>query len=312
MTFTVTIPAYKSQYLKKAIESVAAQTCKDWELIIVDDCSPENLYAVVEPFLKDERIRYYRNEKNCGAVDVVDNWNICLAYATGDYIICMGDDDRLLPRCLEEYQKLIEKYPQLNVYHCRTEIINEAGAVIATQEERPEWESALSMLWNRWDNRNKQFIGDFCYRTEHLKAAGGYFKLPLAWGSDDITALRAAKEQGIANTEAFCFQYRENSSTITSSAANARIKMEAFVAQHRWYSAFLEEKANEALSKEDVRLLDTINNPRQKAIIKALGRYVPDYVKGNPLKLVWCWRYLRPLHVNWTMFPKWYYRSFER
>ena len=312
MTFTVTIPAYKSQYLKQAIESVAAQTIQDWELIVVDDCSPENLYAIAEPFLKNKRIRYYRNEKNCGAVDVVDNWNICLAYATGDYIICMGDDDCLLPCCLEEYQKLIEKYPHLNVYHCRTEIINEAGAVIATQEERPERESAIAMLWNRWDNRNKQFIGDFCYRTAHLKAAGGYFKLPLAWGSDDITALRAAKEQGIANTEAFCFQYRENSSTITSSAANARIKMEAFVAQHRWYSAFLEEKASLALTEEDAQLLHTINTPRQKAIIKALGRYVPDYVKGNPLKLVWCWRFLKPLHVNWTMFPKWYYRSFER
>ena len=304
--FSITIPAYKAQFLHEAIESVMAQTYQDWELIIVDDCSPEPLHDIVEPFLADARVHYFRNKANCGAVNVVDNWNICLSHATGDYIICMGDDDRLLPCCLEEYHKLIAKYPDLKVYHCRTEIINAHGAVTATQEERPERESALSMLWNRWDHRNKQFIGDFCYRTDHLKSAGGYYKLPLAWGSDDITALRAASKHGIANTQAFCFQYRENSQTITSSAANAKIKMEAFIAQHRWYAVFLDEMASRQLSAEDARYLSTIDAPRRKAIIKALGRYVPDYVKGNPMKLVECIRLLKLFNITKSMFLKWY------
>ena len=309
MTFTITIPAYKSQFLKEAIESVATQTYQDWELVIVDDCSPEDLRAVAEPFLKDSRIRYYRNEKNCGAVDVVDNWNICLEKATGDYIICIGDDDRLKPCCLEVYQSLIEAHPDLNVYHCLTEIIDETGTVIDAQEKRPEWESALSMLWNRWDHRNKQFIGDFCYRTSYLKAEGGYYKLPLAWGSDDITALRAAKEQGIANTQEVCFQYRNNGQTITSSADNAKIKIEAFVAQHCWFSAFLQEQSEKKLSEEDARYLHTIEAPRHKVIIKALGRYVPDYVKGNPVKLLWCYNRLKHLGTGRMMFLKWYYIS---
>ena len=115
MTFSITIPAYKSQFLEKAIASVVAQTFKNWELIIVDDCSPEHLYQIVEPFQKDNRIHYYRNEKNCGAENVVDNWNICLSHATGDYIICMGDDDCLLPWCLEEYQKLLSKKHPLEI-----------------------------------------------------------------------------------------------------------------------------------------------------------------------------------------------------
>ena len=309
MTFTITIPAYKSQFLKEAIESVATQTYQDWELIIVDDCSPEDLRAVAEPFLKDSRIRYYRNEKNCGAVDVVDNWNICLEKATGDYVICIGDDDRLKPCCLEVYKSLIEAHPSLNVYHCMTEIIDETGTVIGTQEERPEWESALSMLWNRWDHRNKQFIGDFCYRTSYLKAEGGYYKLPLAWGSDDITALRAAKEQGIANTQEVCFQYRDNGQTITSSADNAKIKIEAFVAQHHWFSTFLESLSAQELSEADAHYLRTIEAPKHKAIIKALGRYVPDYVKGNPARLLWCYNRLKHLGTGGMMFLKWYYIS---
>ena len=96
MKFSVTIPTYKVQYLREAVESVVSQTYPDWELIIIDDCSPENLRAAVEPFLADSRISYFRNERNCGVVNVVDNWNICLSHCTGDYVICMGDDDRLL------------------------------------------------------------------------------------------------------------------------------------------------------------------------------------------------------------------------
>ena len=130
MTFSVTIPTYKARFLDEAIKSVISQTYQDWQLIIVDDCSPEDLKGIMEPFLNDERISYYRNEKNCGAVYVVDNWNICLSHCIGDYVICIGDDDRLLPSCLEDLSKMIDKYPDLNVYHLQTEIIDENGQVI--------------------------------------------------------------------------------------------------------------------------------------------------------------------------------------
>ena len=309
MRFSVTIPAYKAQYLREAIESVTSQTYTDWELIIVDDCSPENLEAIVKPFLTDSRIRYYRNEKNCGAVNVVDNWNICLNYCTGDYVICMGDDDRLLPQCLEEYKRLIGQYPDLNVYHCRTEIINENGDVINLQEPRPQWESVLSFLWNRWDHRNKQYIGDFCYDTSYLKSVRGYHKLPLAWGADDITAIIAAKEKGIANTEAFCFQYRENSQTISSAASNAKTKIEARLAQYRRFADFLNEQSHADLSPTDRNYLQTIEEPKKKYFEKALSKDCIDYIKGNPLRLLWCYHHLKPFSYGKVTFLKWYLKS---
>ena len=106
MKFTIAIPAYKRTFLKECIDSILAQTYKDFELIIINDASPEDLDSVVECY-KDSRIRYYVNETNCGALNVVDNWNKCLDYALGEYLILMGDDDKLLPYCLEEYVKMI-------------------------------------------------------------------------------------------------------------------------------------------------------------------------------------------------------------
>ena len=83
MKFSVTIPAYKVKYLKEAIDSVLAQTFHDFELIIVNDASPYDIDSVLSQY-NDPRIIYKKNESNCGAKNVVDNWNICLSYATGD------------------------------------------------------------------------------------------------------------------------------------------------------------------------------------------------------------------------------------
>ena len=309
MKFSITIPTYKQKYLKEAVESVVCQTYTDWELIIVNDCSPEDIFSVVKPFLDDSRIHYYRNGKNCGAVDLVDNWNICLSNCTGDYVICMGDDDRLLPCCLEEYKKLMEKHPGLNVYHAKTEIIDEHGVVVDTQEERPEWESAISLIWNRWDSRNKQFIGDFCYNTDYLKKAGGYYKLPLAWGSDDITAVMAARERGVANTQTFCFQYRDNGDTISSNTSNARIKMLATRSQYEWFAHFFQAIDTNKLSNDDRRLLDTIDKPRKRFFFNSVGKNCTDYIKGNPLRLAWCFRQLKPFHFSFAAYAKWYVSS---
>lgn len=247
MKFTIAIPAYKAKYLRECLVSVLSQSYEDFEVIILNDKSPENLREIIDDF-DDHRIRYYENDKNIGALNLVDNWNKCLDLAEGEFIICMGDDDKLLPHCLSEYLKLMEKYPDLDVYHGWTEIIDENSEFVRLQEARPEIESVYSMMWHRWNGRH-QFIGDFLFRTEILKSIGGYFKLPLAWASDDITSFLMAEEKGIANTQVLVFQYRVNSLTI-SSTANAEDKMCAVDLQEQWYHRFLEKGAESDIDRK--------------------------------------------------------------
>ena len=239
MKFTIAIPAFKAKFLHEAIDSCLWQSYSNLEIVIVDDASPENLATVVNQF-SDPRIMYYRNEKNCGAVNVVDNWNICLSYAKGDYIICMGDDDKLLPNCLEEYVKLMDKYPGLGVYHAWTEIIDEKSQFSTLQQPRPEFESALSLAWNRWNGRDRQYIGDFCFEVKRLRTNGGFYKLPMAWGADDISAIIAAKDTGIANTQTICFQYRVNKLTISKTGASS-VKLDALQQEKEWFVKFVTE-----------------------------------------------------------------------
>ena len=296
MTFSITIPAYKARFLDEAIKSVIAQTYQDWQLVIVDDCSPEDLKGIVEPYLADSRVEYYRNEKNCGAVDVVDNWNICLSHCTGDYVICMGDDDRLLPCCLEELSKTIDKYPELNVYH---EIIDESGKIIETLEERPEQEDVLSLMTKRWEGR-KQYIGDFCYSRKHLNAFGGYYPLPYAWGSDDITLFRAALPSGIANVSRTGFQYRENQYSI-SLAHNDAEKVATVLLQREWYQkAFAELIPQGVFPKTDIQnALNSMNGFVRGLIIGHIKR---DLKQGGVHKYwYWLWNYPKQVLSYLTM-----------
>lgn len=231
--FTVAIPAYKSAFLKEAISSCLNQTFENFELVIVNDASPENLDSIVKSYCNG-RIKYYKNQTNNGAINVVDTWNQCLNHASGQYLICMGDDDVLLPNCLQDYFSVINQYPSVDVFHTRTQIIDENNEIIAVQEERPLWESALTMLKERWDWRWRQFIGDFCFKVSSLKEHGGFYKLPLAWSSDDISAFRAALTSGIVNVQTFGFQYRDNPHTISNSTF-FRLKAVANIQAMHWY-----------------------------------------------------------------------------
>lgn len=251
--FSVTVPAYKSQFLKECIDSILAQTYTNFELIIVNDNSPQDLDTIVSQY-HDVRIRYYKNKVGFGAENVVGNWNKCLEYATGGFIICMGDDDKLLPNCLEDYVKLIEIYPTLNLYHTMTEIIDANSEIFNIQESRPERESMLAMLWGRLNGRI-QYIGDWLFRVSKLRENGGFYFLPYAWSSDFLSSIIASEEGGVANTTKPGFQYRRSRITISSSSKNAPGKVIATDKAYHKICEIIDSDAYEELDKIYYKLI---------------------------------------------------------
>lgn len=262
MKFSILVPAYKSTYFKECIDSIIAQSYADWELIILNDCSPENIEEILSNY-HDVRIKYHKNAHNVGALNVVKNWNKCLSYATGEYVLCMGDDDKLKANCLEEYTRMINSYPNRKLYHAWTEIIDENSQVIALQEPRPIEESTYSLLYYRWHGR-KQFIGDFLFDTQYLKFNNGFYDMPMAWWSDDISACIAASKSGVINSQIPLFQYRVNSRTL-SNTGDAVIKIKASKLFHDWVEEFLKK---EAMSETDKILRNNLINELEDFFLK--------------------------------------------
>lgn len=238
--FSILLPAYKTPFLRECIDSVLAQTYPHWELIIINDASPEPIDSIVSTY-HDTRIHYHVNETNIGGKNLVTQWNLCLSKANGHYCICIGDDDRLLPHCLETYAALIEQMPDVEVLHGQTDIISEDGEWVCHTPIRPRWESAMSLLYHRTYDYKHQFIGDFCYQTQPLKQRGGFYSMPLAWASDDISAVEAAQKRGIANTSEVVFLYRINQHSITQQKY-VLLKIKAVLLEARWKWRFLQSK----------------------------------------------------------------------
>lgn len=104
---SIIMPSYNTaSFIAESIQSVLAQSYKDWELIIVDDCSPDNTDDVVRPYLSDERIKYLKNEKNSGAAV---SRNRALREAKGKWIAFLDSDDLWMPDKLSKQIRFMEK-----------------------------------------------------------------------------------------------------------------------------------------------------------------------------------------------------------
>lgn len=93
--FSFIMPTYKALYLSKAIDSILNQTYTSFELVIINDASPDNIKEIVQRY-NDVRIIYLENEQNIGGKDLVSNWNHCIKYAKYDHIILATDDDEFV------------------------------------------------------------------------------------------------------------------------------------------------------------------------------------------------------------------------
>jgi len=91
---TVMIPTYnQSGLISDAISSVLNQDYNNLEIIISDDNSSDNTFEIASCFLKDKRIKYYKNSANLG---VIENYhNTLYTYATGDWVLNLDGDDFL-------------------------------------------------------------------------------------------------------------------------------------------------------------------------------------------------------------------------
>jgi glycosyltransferase involved in cell wall biosynthesis len=89
---SIILPTYNgSPYIKKAIESVLSQTYKNWELIIIDDCSLDRTSSIVANYINlNSNIKYIKNNENLG---VQKSLNKGLSVSKGEYIARIDDDD---------------------------------------------------------------------------------------------------------------------------------------------------------------------------------------------------------------------------
>ncbi len=132
-TVSVCIPTYnRAGLLRQAIDSVLQQTYQNFEIVVVDNASTDGTEGLVRSYT-DGRIRYFRNHSNVGHRA---NWNLCLKFATGDYIAILPDDDAMLPENLAAKVAVLDQNPRVALVHSRYHLIDGDGGVF---RENTNW-----------------------------------------------------------------------------------------------------------------------------------------------------------------------------
>lgn len=212
--YSFVLPAYKAAFLKLAIDSILAQSYSNFELIIVNDASPDNIDSIVNAY-KDSRIKYYINKANLGGRDLVSQWNLSISYASGEYLILASDDDIYDPEYLQNMNLMVDKYPLISVFRCRVQYIDESGEIINVGGALNEYTSIAEYmyLWARgWIGSG---IPYHVFKRSTLLAAGGFANYPMAWFADDATILRLGQD-GIVTSPKILFSFRMSRFNITA------------------------------------------------------------------------------------------------
>lgn len=242
MKYSFVLPAYKARFLKEALDSILNQTYKDFELIIVNDASPENLDVIVNSY-DDSRIRYYVNKENIGGKDLVAQWNHCLEYANGEYVILASDDDVYFPHYLEKMDVLVCKYPNVNVFRPRVQRINNQGNIIHVESYTKEYITCLEFAYAWTNGYIISGIPFYLFNKNALQEIGGFVNFPLAWYSDDATVL-SMMENGIAISDEILFSFRHSGESITTRCNDSNTlkqKLDGTDLFYEWYDDFLKK-----------------------------------------------------------------------
>ena len=101
---SIIIPVYNSEkYLAQCLDSILSQTCKNFEVILVNDGSTDNSWKICEKYCKKDTRFKLINKQNSG---VASARNEGLKKAIGNYIMFLDSDDKMFPRCIEESVKI--------------------------------------------------------------------------------------------------------------------------------------------------------------------------------------------------------------
>lgn len=205
---TVLTPAYNAEkYIAQAIESILEQTFKDFEFIIIDDCSNDNTWEIIQGYAaKDERIIAMRNEKNLG---IAGNRNRGVSLSRGNYIVWQDADDISFPRRLEHQYKFLEENKDVGIVGGYLQFFDDNGSL--SIRKYAAYDEALRKKIFRYSPVAQPAA---MIRKRSLDEAGKYdLRYPPAEDLD--MSFRIGRRYKFANLQEVIVRYRQNNSSAT-------------------------------------------------------------------------------------------------
>lgn len=242
----IVIPAYKSTYMREMLESLLLQDLSDCTIFVGDDCSPNNLYGIVQDYIEKMPIVYHRFEENMGGNDLVGHWMRCVSLAKDmDWVWLYSDDDIMCPNCVAEVKKAItNKGSQFDVIHINGLVVDNNLNEIEKTPMFPEYLDCSEYIKRLIDNTDNSWGINYIIRADKFHEDNGFVNFDLAWNSDRASWLQFAYPKGIYTVPEARVLWRYSGENITSLKKNKPMIIRKGKARKQfivWLLSFMKE-----------------------------------------------------------------------
>ena len=219
---SVLMPTYNvAPFVEEAVRSILDQTYRNFELIIVDDCSSDGTYEILKRLADlDHRIVLDRNDTNS---KICITLNKAWSLAKGDFIARMDGDDLSMPERLEVLLDFLNGHPDVDLVGSQVISINETGEVISQKQylRTPDF-------IKRGNKYGPAVVHIWMARSKVYEALNGYRNIPFA---EDYDFLLRGETIGFryANVEEYLYKVRIRSGNTGSANGLKQRKTKDFV-----------------------------------------------------------------------------------
>lgn len=238
----IVIPAYKPNFLREVLDSIAGQTCRDFQLYIGDDAGPETINAIVREFSGRLPFHYRRFNKNLGNSSLVSQWHRCICLTHEPWIWLFSDDDIMAPDSVEKfYLELKTTGGRHDLYRFNTISIDAQGRMLAENPPHPQNETGADFLVARLRGGRTSTAQELIFSRSAWGAAGGFPDFPLGWASDDAFIAILGSRKPIRVVPGPRLQWRLSGRNISSdrSLVSTVRKLQACREFVEWAAGFL-------------------------------------------------------------------------
>lgn len=295
MKYSIIIPVYNvEEYLDRCLKSILNQTYSNYEVIIVNDGSPDNSDNIIKSYEKEDK-RFKGYKKVNGGLSDARNYG--LKYATGDYLIFIDADDYIENNYLEKVNDVLEKNKDIDVLKFKIKLVDEGKNLIRME-----------------NGLNKEGVTSFeeLVKLEFLEPAWSYVYKLSFWKENNFTYLKGMihedfgltpeilmKANKIYYLNSYLYNYVQRNGSIMSSNNKEKLHKKAYDMLYQYdrlikinynkdtkvYKSFL---ANALISKTNT--LDKDEQKKYKEELrkrKVIDNLIDDTLKRKIKKIIY-------------------------
>lgn len=205
---SVLMPAYNAaKYIEESIDSVLNQTFTDFEFIIIDDCSTDKTWEIIQKYeSNDNRIVGVKNKRNLG---IAGNRNKLKKLAKGEYVMWQDADDISMPNRMEEQVEVLDKDQEIGIVGGYIHQFNESGDLSIRKYSDKDSELRSNIFRYSPCAQPASMI-----RKQVLDEVGDY-DLNYPPAEDLDMSFRIGKSYKFTNIQDIVLKYRENNTGAT-------------------------------------------------------------------------------------------------